>query len=123
MEASELRIDNFGNITGETIIYGEIQRVGGTEPKIVLRLTSGDLFSLDVSRDVAKNLSPRLYSQVGLRGTATWSYSDNKLLQFEVESLTEYEESSIADSFNQLRGVIGKYWDEIEDIEDALLVN
>lgn len=122
-KSTEIEVPTIGNITGETVLFGEIQRVGGAEPKIVLRLTNGDLFSLDVSREIARSLSPRLYTQVGLRGIATWSYSDNKLLTFQVESLTEYEDTPIGEAFEQLRGVIGKYWDEIEDVEDALYIS
>jgi len=110
-------------INGETTLFGEIQRIGGAEPKVVLRLHTGELLSLDVSEEIARSFGNRLYTEVGLRGFATWSYPNNKLLSFKVISLTDFEDTPIDVAIDELKGSIGRYWDEIEDIKGALLID
>jgi hypothetical protein len=121
-KSTDIQISTVENIEGETILYGRIQRIGGSDPKVVLKLHTGELLSLDVTEDVARKFGARLYTEVGLSGTAIWSPKDYKLLSFRVKSLTPFEDKPIDTAFQELRGVIGKYWDEIDDIEEALLI-
>lgn len=120
---TDISIPTIGKIQGETILYGKIQRVGGVDPKVVLRLHGGQLLSLDVNESVARSVGNRLYTEVGLKGYATWSYHENEIVTFKVESLTDYNDNPIDEAFEQLRGLIGKYWDENQDIEGTLLID
>jgi hypothetical protein len=117
---TEIEIPTTGIIEGETTLYGQIRRVGGSDPKIIFRLHNGDNLSLEVSESTAKSFGPRLYEEVGIKGIARWSYADNKILSFSVEQLINFKDTPVSIAFDELRGSIGKYWDEIEDVEEAL---
>lgn len=107
-------------IVGETVLYGRIERVGGSEPKIALRLNTGVLLSLDVTEDLAKQFASNLYTNVGLVGEATWSVENSEIVKFRVLGLTEFEGGRVDVLMNNLRGLVGYFWDEVENVDDYL---
>lgn len=118
--AIEIEAKDF--IVGETIIYGTVQRAGGIKPTVWLVLDDNKKVIIQVNKDQAKKLSQRLYEEVGFRGIATWSKEGYHLVQFKVSDfISDYEPTSIKESFDEVRNIIGKYWDNIDDINGALL--
>jgi len=109
-------------IKGDTVIYGEVQRVGGVEPTVWLILNSGKRIILTVDKPQAKKLSRKLYEEVGFKGTAKWDRVSQTVIEFKVSDIIDqYEPKSLKESFNEVRDIIGKYWDKIDDINGALL--
>ena len=103
-------------LDGETTLYGEIIRVGGKEPKVTLELTSGQTISCDASEALTKDLATRLYTWVGLKGMATWNAHDNRLITFNIQKITSYENLSYSQAFDLLSDMIGKHLDHINDV-------
>jgi hypothetical protein len=98
---------------GSTTVYAEVQRVGGVEPKVALKIDDGQTLHCDLSKDLAKSLSKRLYETVALQGEAHWDISWN-IISFKVTGyIDDFEETTISESFGALKGRIGKYWDDV----------
>lgn len=102
---------------GETIIYGEVQRAGGSDPKVQFRTIDGILLYCETTRELARQAGSHLYMQVGLFGKATWNSKTLDIETFYIEDIIEYEETSIIDAFAELRSIVGDEIDEIEDVE------
>ena len=107
-------------ISGETTVYGKIERVGGATPKVVIRTGENKSISCAVSEELAKNLAQRLYSWMGMRGTGTWSTEDYTMEEFNIEEISTYEDQPLEKSINELSSLIGKYWQNEEDVISAV---
>ena len=107
-------------VRGTTSIYGTIERVGGTEPKVRVRLISGETFSLDVSESFAKEAGNFLYDKVKIIGEAVWDVRDYSILSFKAKNIGEYRAKSNVRAFDNLKKVLGGAWDKIDNIEDIL---
>lgn len=116
----EISYNSANSITGETTIYGKIIRIGGEEPKIHFRTNDNEKLIFVVTENLAKQLSPKLYEYIGLVGTATWNVQNFNIDNFKVDRIIELQEKSYVETFDDLRGLIGRYWDEVEDIEEYL---
>lgn len=104
-------------LIGETILYGEVRRVGGATPKVMLATFEGYTVYCDLSADLAKELGHRLYTEVGLKGKATWNAKTLELDAFVVEAIADYSSISAPDAFEELRSLIGDDLAHIEDVE------
>lgn len=104
-------------LTGETVIYGKVERVGGVEPKVWIRITDREIIICDVTEDLAKELGRRLYSWVGLLGIAKWNIENYSVEEFQLTKITEYEETLLLNATAELSSLIGKYFKDIEDVE------
>lgn len=102
---------------GETTVYGEVTRVGGAAPKVQFRTLEGELLYCETSREIAKEIGSRLYSQVGLRGTAAWNARTLKIESFYIEEIIAYEETAATDAFAKLREAAGEFFDDVDDVE------
>lgn len=100
-------------VTGETDIYGQLERVGGATPRAVLRLSNDETLRFDVSEVVARELAPFLYQWVRLSGEATWNPRDNGFETFRLARILPYKPTPITEA---LEGVaeIGRYWDGVD---------
>lgn len=104
-------------VRGETVIYGMVERVGGVEPKVRLRLSSRESVSCHLSESLARQVGARLYVEVGLKGKATWDAGDYSLLYFHAEEVTSYEPVGLARAFSELAGVAASYFADVKDVE------
>lgn len=116
----EIAIPKSQTITGETTLYGKIIRIGGEEPKVHFRIDENQKLIFDIDENLAKKLSPKIYDFIGLVGIATWNSKDFSIEKFEVSRLLEFDNKPIATTFTEISGLIGKYWDEVEDVENYL---
>jgi hypothetical protein len=104
-------------IQGETVIYGKVERVGGVEPKVVLRLSSRESISCHLSEVLARQVGGRLYEEVGLKGDATWDAGDYSLLYFHAKEVTPYQSAGLARAFSELAGVAASHFSDVKDVE------
>lgn len=102
---------------GETTIYGKIERVGGAQPKVRIRIDEENVLYLDVDEELAKTLANRLYEKVKLDGTAKWRKGDYKIHDFKIKDVSDFTGGKITDAFQELKGTVGKYYDDIDDVE------
>ena len=90
-------------VSGETVIYGKVERVGGVEPRVRLRLSSHDSISCHLSESLARQVGGRLYEEIGLKGKATWDAGDYSLLYFHAEEVTPYKPAGLVRLFRNWR--------------------
>ena len=102
-------------IKGETFLYGTIIRVGGKNPTVTILCSDESHLTCDVSIKIAKELAKRLYEYVGLRGVAKWIGRDLGIDTFRVVEVLPFEEKSLTSSFQELKKLLGKYYDDIEN--------
>jgi hypothetical protein len=105
--------------SGPTVLWGLLVRVGGSEPKAVVRLRNGDLLPIEVTEELARVLGPFLYRDVGIEGTAQWRISDRKIVSFKAEALTSYrpDEVPLSQAFEELRKASQGRWDSVNPDE------
>ncbi len=103
-------------ILGETTLYGEIERAGGTTPIVSLRLSNDDRISCQVTRELACEFGQRLYRFVGVVGSARWSSPEFKLEAFTPYRITEYEDTPPSQAVSELAAVLRPYWTGTEDV-------
>ena len=58
-----------------------------------------------------------LYQLIGVRGVATWDLKNLSLIKFQIEELTEYRKTPITEAIESLRKLVGKYYQDIDDID------
>jgi hypothetical protein len=105
-------------VTGTTTIYGRCVRVGGAEPKVVIRpFNSADLLAISVTEALAKQLAKRLYEEVGLEGQAEWRSGDLKLTGFRAVRMIDYQPTGPVQAFRELAEAAHGRWDGINPVE------
>jgi len=107
-------------LTGETVLYGQVVRVGGKTPTVWLDVNNGDktrIIYCDVSQEIAETLGKKLYTFVGLRGHAKWDAETLDLKHFRIEEITSYEDGTLLDGVNELRKIAGKFFEDIHDVD------
>lgn len=104
-------------IKGETVLYGEITRSGGTDsPRIQFKTLSGQTIYCDSSKKIAVEAGRRLYSEVAVKGIAEWSPEDRQIKTFDIVEILNYESSNILDAF---RGLSDRFSDSFSGIESV----
>lgn len=112
-------------ITGKTTLYGTVIRVGGENPpRAKLRLLDGTLITCNITETnilkVARELGRRLYSMVGVHGTARWDTRDMSIEYFLIDELTPYTPTRVGQALEALYNVAGEYYDSVPDIESMI---
>lgn len=104
-------------LSGETTIYGQVIRVGGRDPRVVVETVNGHLISCEIKRDMASALGRRLYDEVGLYGIAQWERDARNLVGFRVIRITTYQKLSALQAFSKLSETVGEYYQATDDVE------
>ena len=102
--------------SGDTVIFGKLERIGGATPKARLRISEHEAVSCSISLDLAKTLASKLYEHVGLSGKATWNSETWSLVSFNVQSITQYEGGSIKEAFQELADAAGDAWADVPNV-------
>ena len=102
-----------------TTQYGELLQIGGEKnPSARIRFLVGGTLTCTVkTTELACDMAGLLYQLIGVRGVATWNSNDLSLVDFQVEELTEYRQSSINEAIASLRKSAGKFYQDIDDID------
>ena len=103
-------------IRGETVIYGKVERVGGVDPKVRVRLSEHEVVSCRLNEELAKELGLHLYAEVGLRGQATWDAKDHSLAYFRVEEILQFENAGAVSAACVLNDAAQGAYDAITDV-------
>jgi hypothetical protein len=104
-------------MTGLTTIHGKVIRVGGRKPRLMIELPDGQSVFCEIGYELARQLGQRLYSWVGLWGTAKWRSNDLSLQEFRVEQVTQYEDTPLTQAMASLSEAAGEYFEGIEDVQ------
>ena len=108
-------------LTGETAVYGTLIRVGGKEPRARLELDNGQTISVDLSMEMARQLAPSLYRDVGLVGVAQWDVETGEIVAFSAETILDFRPQPIMDVFRRLAEVAGHdAWQGVDDVVKAV---
>ncbi len=103
-------------IRGETVIYGKVERVGGVDPKVRVRVSEHEVVSCRLNEDLAKELGVHLYSEVGLRGQATWDAKDHSLAYFRVDEILSFEGVGAVQAADALKDAAQGAYDAVSDV-------
>lgn len=103
-------------VRGETVLYGKVERVGGVEPKVRVRLSEHEAVSCHLSEELAKDLGKRLYSTVGLQGQATWDAKDLSIIYFRVDEVVSFQNVGASQGLSELRDAVAGAYDDVPDV-------
>lgn len=106
-------------IQGTTAIHGRCLRVGGaTEPKAEIRLSATEkLLNVALSEELAKEVAKRLYEEVVLEGTATWSTETWEIESFRVSRVTDYRKTDPDLAFKELAEAAEGKWEGVDALD------
>jgi hypothetical protein len=116
----ETQIPDIYPLSGETTIYGEITRVGGAEPKIQFKTLDSQIVYCSTNKTIAKKAGAKLYTKVGLHGTAEWNSETFEIEEFHVIDISDYEQIPPSEAFEELANLIGDSFDNIEDVDRSV---
>ena len=115
---SEISIPETAYLYGETTVYGKVQRVGGAEPKVSLKINEHHpTIYCSVSEELAKELGKNLYLEIGLKGTAKWYLPTLNIVEFKITDIVYLQTTSFTESVEHLSKLIGEYWNDVTDVE------
>lgn len=112
----ETQIPDIYPFSGETTIHGEITRVGGAEPKVQFKTLDSQIIYCSTSKAIAKKAGAKLYTKVELRGLAEWNSETFEIESFHVIDISDYEQTSPSEAFEELARLIGDSFDNVEDV-------
>jgi hypothetical protein len=103
-------------VRGEFSIFGRVMRVGGGEPKAMLRLDDGSLLYCTVDgKALLHDLAKQLDNRVVCKGTAVWVGSNWEIQRFKIRSFTAPKFSNFRESLAKVQAAFGDSDDEFED--------
>lgn len=116
--STNLKINETFYVRGETLVYGKIMRIGGSEPRVRIEFDNGKQFSVITNQKEAKRLSPHLYEKVGIKGMAKWKKENNELINIKPKSFILMENNPLKKRMKGLGELLGKYWVDVENPDD-----
>jgi hypothetical protein len=102
-----------GTLSGETVIYGEVRKAGGDNPRATIIVNNDYSASFDVKKEIAIELAKNLYKDVGLKGIARWDKKNYKILDFKAQSVVLLDYRPLSDTFLELNQLFGNHLDDI----------
>ncbi len=116
----ETRVGSAKLIRGETQYYGVLERIGGAEPRFVLRVSTSEAIHGTTSIELAIELAHHLYSWVGVHGLATWDPISGDIEDFKITHVLPFKGIGIVKAMDLLKNAVGEYWDDEEDVAEAV---
>lgn len=113
-------ISQIGFLKGETNLYGLVVRVGGVKPVVRLETINGQSISCEGDIETIKKLGEKLYSRVGVSGTAYWNQKSLEIRHFRIKDILPYQDTPIDEAFKELAVLAGSYYNSIDDVEEYL---
>jgi len=106
-------------VTGESSVYGYLERVGGaTQPHCGLRIAtqpSKMIICHLANKELAQQLGQHVYSYVRVTGTVTWLRRNWHIRSIEIRAFESAESGSIREALDAIWEAGGKAWDEVDD--------
>src|SRR5258708_5989928 len=111
--------------SGKTTLYGTVVGVGGVDPpRARIRLLTGDILNCNITQrdelQIARQLGQRLYSEVGVYGSARWDLRDMSIDFFQIERVTSYSKKSISEALDSLNSIVGEQYRGIDDFDQFI---
>ena len=101
-----------------TTIYGKLLQVGGEPPIAIIDVAgTGHLIECTFDKSLARQLGKRIYTWVGLNGTATVEDVNLKVVAFAIEAMTPYKGTPVDEAFAKLSEIADPYYKDIDDVE------
>jgi len=117
---TEIKISDEFFYQGDTTIYGKVERVGGSIPRVRIKLDDDQVIYTEINQPLAKRLAKDLYEEVCIKGFAKWRKENLKIEEFKVEQVIDFVDGPIVDALEELRAVIGPSWERVEKPMDYL---
>lgn len=117
---TKITYSNENVIKGETTIFGEVQRAGGVDPRVTLKINNEYTISFDVKKEIAIQLAGNLYKDVSLLGIATWDKKTYRVLDFKAKAVSSIREHNITETFKGLNKLFGKHLDNPADSDSFI---
>lgn len=96
-------------VRGEFSIFGRIVRVGGGEPKAMLRLDDGSLLYCAVDgKALLHDMAKQLDNRVVCKGTAVWVGSNWEIQRFKIRSFTTPKFSNLREALSKIPAKFGE---------------
>lgn len=105
-------------ITGETSLYGQLVKLGGRNEisADIKPLDNGQLIHCRLTQELAQELSPRLYQDIGVNGFATWDIETCDIKAFEIIEILPYQGTNISDAVENLAHNLVHTYKHIKDV-------
>lgn len=103
----------------QTTLRVQVERVGGAQPKLRVRSTSEDAFTLSVSKELARKVGPHLYKEVEV--TALISRDEDGTIEGgELLSFAPVNEGDALSAWQDWFQENASEWNTVEDIDKEL---
>lgn len=104
------------SVDGPTTAWGYLLQAGGKKPRFALEFPDGRKIVITADEAMTKEVSARLYENVGIEGIATWSVSDWKMTAFRAIRLLDYrpQEANLVDTFKELADAAKGRWEDVD---------
>jgi hypothetical protein len=117
---TNLKINQSFFIKGETTIYGQVIRIGGSEPKVRVQTDDGKYFSVVTTAKNAKELSKHLYERIGVKGLARWKKENHELEEIKLKSFIFLSNVPLTERLKGLSNLVGSYWIDVDNPDDYI---
>ena len=108
-------------VTGESSIYGYLERVGGaTEQRCGLRLPNQlrkMVYCTVDTEELIRKLGQHIYENVLVSGTVTWFRKSWRVKHINIIDFEPSKSGSILETLDRIYEAGGKAWDDIDDPE------
>jgi hypothetical protein len=113
--SSESQFDIYPEITGETILYGVVTRVGGKDPHVQITLLDGTSLTTETTQEIAIALAKSLYHMAAMECRVKWRLNSYTITEAKILKVLDYNPQSLTESINNIRDQFGHYFDGITD--------
>ena len=100
------------------MVWGHLTKVGGDDPKAILRLRNGKLFAVSLTRELVLELVDQrpLFQDIGLEGQATWRLDDWSMESFMATGIVAYRlrEKSPSETLEELAQASQGRWKGVD---------
>lgn len=103
-------------IRGRTTVYGKLIRVGGDDPKAILRIDER-IVNVAISEEQARQLAHSLYETVGIEGDAEWDKETSQVVQLKATRVLSYRQRRPADVFRELSEIAKGAFDGVDAVK------
>lgn len=108
---AETFIRETGTVDDFTSVYGEIIEIGGIKPNVHLQVAGRDRpLICEVTKDMAMQLSSRLYTTVGFYGRAARYIANMEIKRFYVEEVLPYDDRNFDEDTADLMAYFTKHF-------------
>ena len=99
-------------------IYGELVKIGDEKPKIWIKLFNDEIKSVEVTKEIVKQLSSKMYSPIAFSGKKRINILTNEIISLKLLELIEYNPYNASKSFNDLKEISNGFWDKFKTQEE-----